>query len=67
MKQGIISLKKIEQNEFWSKKHKKVCTTLSYIKHFLVLASTITGSISISAFAWYSYRNYEFCNKIKIF
>ena len=34
-----------------SKKHKKVCATLNYIEHFLVLASTITGYISISAFA----------------
>ena len=33
------------------KKHKKVCTTLNYIEHFLILASTITGCISISAFA----------------
>ena len=32
-----------------NKKHKKVCTT--YIEHFLILASTITGCISISAFA----------------
>ena len=34
-----------------SKKHKKVCTTLNYIEHFLILASTITGCVSISAFA----------------
>ena len=34
-----------------SKKHKRVCTTLNYIEHFLILASTITGYISISAFA----------------
>ena len=34
-----------------NKKHKKVCATLNYIEHFLVLASTITGCISISAFA----------------
>ena len=34
-----------------SKKHKKVCTTLNYIEHFLILASTVTGCISISAFA----------------
>ena len=34
-----------------SRKHKKVCTTLNYIEHFLILASTITGCISISAFA----------------
>ena len=33
-----------------SRKHKKVCTTLNYIKHFLILASTITGCISISSF-----------------
>ena len=34
-----------------SRKHKKVCTTLNYVDHFLILASTITGYISISAFA----------------
>ena len=34
-----------------SKKHKKVCTTLNYIEHFLILGSTITGCVSISAFA----------------
>ena len=34
-----------------SKKHKKVCTTLNYIEHCLILASTITGCVSISAFA----------------
>ena len=34
-----------------SKRHKKVCTTLDYIKQFLTLASAITGSVSISAFA----------------
>ena len=44
-------LEEIKQNELMSKKHKKVCTTLNYIEHFLILASTITGCISISAFA----------------
>ena len=34
-----------------SRKHKKVCTTLNYIEHFLILASTITRCISISAVA----------------
>ena len=34
-----------------SKKHKKVCTTLNYIIHFLILGSTIPGCVSISAFA----------------
>ena len=27
-----------------------VCTTLNYIEHFVILAFTITGCISISAF-----------------
>ena len=34
-----------------SKKHKKVCANLNYVEHFLILASTITDCISISAFA----------------
>ena len=34
-----------------SKKHKKVCTTLNYIKHFLILASIYIGCISFSVFA----------------
>ena len=34
-----------------SRKHKKVCTTLNSIEYFLILASTITGCISISAFS----------------
>ena len=33
-----------------SKKHKKVCTSRNYIEDVLILASTITGCISISAF-----------------
>ena len=33
-----------------SRKFKKVCTSLNYIEHFLILASTITECISISAF-----------------
>ena len=34
-----------------SKKHKKICTTLNYIEHFLIFSSTITGCVSISTFA----------------
>ena len=34
-----------------SKNHKKVCATGKYIEHFLILASAITGCVSISAFA----------------
>ena len=44
-------LEEIDQNELMNRKHKMICTTLSYIEHFLILASTITGWISISAFA----------------
>ena len=37
-----LILEEIKQNELMSKKHKKVCTTLNYTEHFLILASTIT-------------------------
>ena len=44
-------LEEIEHNKLMSRKHKKVCTTLNFIEHFLILAFTITWCISISAFA----------------
>ena len=44
-------IEEINQNKLMSKKHKKVCTTLNYIEHFLILGSTITGCVSISSFA----------------
>ena len=44
-------LYEIQQNELVSRKLKKVCTTLNCIEHFLILASTVTSCISISAFA----------------
>ena len=34
-----------------SRKHKKVFITLTYIKHVLILLSTIIGCISLSTFA----------------
>ena len=34
-----------------SKKHKKDCSVLNYIDHLLIVLSTITAGISISAFA----------------
>ena len=43
-------IEKINWNEYMSKIYKKVCTTLSYIEHFLILASAITGCASISSF-----------------
>ena len=33
-----------------SEKYQKICTTLNYVEHFLILGSTITGCIWISAF-----------------
>ena len=49
-------LEEVKQNELISKNHKKVCTALNYIEHFVILASKITGCISITAifFDWYS-------------
>ena len=44
-------IEKINRNELISKKHKKVCTILNYIEHFLILASTVTGCVSISTLA----------------
>ena len=41
----------MNQNELMSKNHKKVCRVLNYIEHSLIVTSTITGCISISAFA----------------
>ena len=36
-----------------SKKHRNIRITLNYIEHFLILASAVTGCISVSAFqAW---------------
>ena len=44
-------LEGIEQNKLIGKKHKKFCTTQSYIELGLTLASIITGIISVSVFA----------------
>ena len=46
-----IFLEEIKQNGLTNKKRKKVCATPNYIEHFFILASTITGFISVSAFA----------------
>ena len=44
-------LEEIKQNELMSRKHEKVCVTLNYIENFLILASGVTGCISLSAFS----------------
>ena len=40
----------INQNKLMRKKRKKVCMTLNYNEHFLILVPAITGYILISAF-----------------
>ena len=49
-KTPIYLMEEINRNQLMSKKHKKVCTSLNYIEHFLILGSTITGCVFISAF-----------------
>ena len=42
----------IKQNELVSKKHKKACRFFNYIEHLIILIiSTVSGHVSISAFA----------------
>ena len=43
-------IKEIKQNLLKSKKYKRVCKTLNYIEHLLILASTVTGCVSNYAF-----------------
>ena len=45
------SIEEINQNQLMSKKHKKVYRVLNYIDQLLILVSTVTGCVSISAFA----------------
>ena len=58
-------LEKIKQDEFISKKHKKICTTLNYIEQFPILAFAITGCISISAFPSFCNWINNLCNSCK--
>ena len=50
-------LEEIKENKLMCKKHKEVCATLNYIEHF---------PFFLQLLGFYSYRNYEFCNRIKI-
>ena len=43
-------IEEMNWNELMCKKEKKVCATLIYIEHFLILALTITRCISVSPF-----------------
>ena len=44
-------IEETKQNELISKKHKKICKVLNYTKHSLIVSSTVTGCVSISALA----------------
>ena len=44
-------IEEINKNELMSKKPKKFYRVLKYIEHFLIFISTVTGFVSISAFA----------------
>ena len=44
-------IEEINQDELTSKKHKKVYRVLNYIEHSRIAISTISGWVSISAFA----------------
>ena len=41
----------MNKSKMMSKKHKKFCMTLNYIEYLLILASVVTGCVSISAFS----------------
>ena len=41
-------VEEINQNKLMSKTHKKVCPVINYIEQLLILASAITGCVSIS-------------------
>ena len=44
-------LYEIKHNDLMSEKYKKTCKYLNYVEHLLILVSTVTGCVSISAFA----------------
>ena len=44
-------LDEIKHNDLMSEKYKKTCKYLNYVEQLLILASAITGCVSISTFA----------------
>ena len=64
----IYFFEEIEQNELMSRKYKQVCTTVNYTEHFLIIFCNygVYFIYCFCFFAWYSYRNYEICDRIKI-
>ena len=43
-------LDEVKQNDLMSEKYKKTYKYLNYVEHVLILVSTVTGCVSISAF-----------------
>ena len=41
----------IKHYDLMSAKYKKTCKYLNYVEHLLIFASTVTGCVSVSAFA----------------
>ena len=41
----------MNQKDLRSKNYKKVCTSLNYIEHLLILTSEVTGCVLTSSFA----------------
>ena len=41
----------MKYNDLMNEKYKKTCMYFNYAEHFLILVSTVTGCVSISAFA----------------
>ena len=57
-------LDEIKRNDVMSEKYKKTCTYLNYVEHLFILASAVTGCVSVSSFLC-SCRYYKFCNRNK--
>ena len=61
-------VEEINQNELLSKNYKIVSRVLNYIDYLLILASAVTGCVSISAFCFFSCyinRNKNVCNNCR--
>ena len=43
-------LDETKHNDLMSEKYKKTCKCLNYVEHLLLLVSSVTGCVSISAF-----------------
>ena len=57
-------LKEINHDDLMSENYRKTCKYLSYVKHLLILVSTVTGCVSISAFVskfWSSAVGIKIC------